>query len=191
MALAFLALAAGTERVSAQTLGSPVPITLAVNQTSSLTVTIQSGAAQTLNSASLSNAVTNFPTPVQILTSWDFRPNTVSSLSLVAFFASPATAIAGPNGAIPASRVEGMISASTGPTTPLPTTWMPVTGSGVGPNGVAGGTLTLWNFTVVNNGAANRKNQQVNQLNLRLNLNGFTLPSGSYTGTLVIRAMAL
>jgi hypothetical protein len=191
-ALAVLGLAAGARRAPAQgVVGGPVPITLNVNQSSSLSVTIQSGAIQSLNSASLSNAITPFPTPVQILTQWDFRPNQVTSLSLVAFFATPATALSGPTGSIPSSRIQGQISSSTGPAAPLTTTWTAFTGSGIGANGVAGGSLSLWNFTVVNNSAANRKNQQLNRLDLRLNLTGFTLPTGTFTGTLVVRAMAL
>ena len=191
-ALAVLGLVAGAGRASAQAvLGGPVPITLNVSQNSSLSVTITAGAAQTLNSAALSNAITPFPTPVQIRTAWDFRPNQVSSLSLVAFFATPAAALSGPTGTIASSRIQGQISSSTGPTTALPTSWTAFTGSGIGANGVAGGTLSLWNFTVVNNSAANRKNQQLNQLDLRLNLTGVALPSGTFTGTLIIRAMAL
>jgi hypothetical protein len=191
LALASLALVAGAGRASAQVLGSPVPISLNVNQTSTLTVTIQSGAVQTLTSPSLSNQITNFPAPVQILTAWDFRPNTVSSLSLVAFFAAPATAMAGPNGAIASSRIQGQISSSTGPVAPAPTTWTSFTSNGVSTNGVAGGSLALWTFAISGNAAAVRRNQQLNRLDLRLNLTGITLPSGTYTGTLVIRAMAL
>jgi hypothetical protein len=191
VAFALLAIAVGAGRASAQILGAPTPIALNVNQTSTLSVVIQSGAVQTLSSPSLSNQTTNFPAPVQILTSWDFRPNSVSSLSLVAFFASPATAIAGPSGAIPSSRVEAQISSSTGPATPIPTTWSPFTGSGVGANGVAGGSLTLWTFAVTGNSAAVRRNQQQNRMDLRLRLTGFNLPTGTYTGTLIIRAMAL
>lgn len=191
VAVALLAIVASAGRASAQVLGAPTPIGLNVNQSSTLSVTIQSGAVQTLSSPSLSNQTTNFPTPVQILTAWDFRPNTVSSLSLVAFFASPATAISGPRGAIPSSRVEAQISSSTGPAAPIPTTWSPFTGSGVGANGVAGGSLTLWTFAVTGNSAAVRRNQQQNRMDLRLNLNSFNLPTGTYTGTLIIRAMAL
>ena len=192
VAVAILALTVGTGRASAQTvLGGPVPITLSVSQNSVLSVTIQSGATQAINNPSLSNAITPFPTPVQILTQWDFRPNTVSALSLVAFFSNPAAALSGPNGNIASSRIEGQVSSSTGPTTAIPTTWTAFTGTGVGANGVAGGSLSLWNFTVVNNSAANRKSQQLNRLDLRLNFTGVTLPSGTYTGTLVIRAMAL
>ena len=190
MALAILGLVAGAGRASAQ-LGGPVPISLAVNQNSSLSVTVQSGAVQTINSPSLSNLVTPFPTPVQILTQWDFRPNQVSSISLVAYFATPAAALSGPNGSIPSTRRQGQVSSSTGPATPLTPAWTAFTGSGVTTNGVAGSTLSLWNFPIVGNAAASRKIQQVDRLDLRLDLTGFTLPSGSYAGTLIIRAMAL
>ena len=70
-------------------------------------------------------------------------------------------------------------------------TWTAFTGNGVGANGVAGGTLTLWTHALVGNAATVRKNQQANRLDLRLNLTGVSLPTGSYSGTLVIRAMAL
>jgi len=191
MALAILALVVGTGRVSAQVIGGPVPITLNVNQSSSLTVTVQSGNVQTLVSPSLSNAITNFPTPVQILTTWDFRPNTVSSLSLVAYFAIPAAALSGPNGTIAASRVQGQVSSSVGPAVTSTPAWTAFTGNGVSANGVSGGTLILWTHAITGNAAAVRKNQQANRLDLRLNLLGVSLPTGSYAGTLVIRALAL
>jgi hypothetical protein len=191
MAFAILVLATGAGRASAQVLGSPVPITLSVNQSSSLTVTVQSGAVQTLTGTALSDAITNFPAPVQILTAWDFRPNTVSSLSLVAFFATPSAALAGPYGVIGSNRIEGQISSSTGPATPLTTSWASFTGNPIGANGVPGGSLQLWNLAINSNAASVRKSQQTNRLDLRLNLLGVSLPTGTYSGTLVIRAMAL
>jgi len=192
MALAIVGLAAGASGASAQgVVGGPVPITLNLSQNSSLSVTIQSGAVQTINSPSLSNAITPFPTPIQILTQWDFRPNQVTSLSLVAYFVTPAAALSGPNGAIASSRVQGQVSSSTGPAVATTTTWTAFTQNGVGANGVAGGSIVLWTLAGLNNSAASRKNQELNRLDLRLNLTGFILPSGSYSGTLVIRAMAL
>ena len=192
MALAIAGLAAGADRASAQgVVGGPVPITLNLSQNSSLSVTIQSGAVQSINSPSLSNAITPFPTPIQILTQWDFRPNQVSSLSLVAYFAAPAAALSGPNGSIASSRVQGQVSSGTGPATMASPTWTAFSQNGVGANGIAGGSVVLWTFSGLNNSAASRKNQELNRLDLRLDLTGFILPSGSYSGTLVIRAMAL
>jgi len=155
-------------------------ISLAAAAASTLTVTIQSGAVQTITGIA-DNALTNFPSPVVILTAWNVNPGQTNSVDLVAYFSIPAQAMVGGSTQIPSSRVLGRV------TTGLPTTFTAITQNGIGGVGTAGGSLRLFS---VNIGGGNKNASRTDNLDLQLNLVGFpALAAGSYTGVLNIRAV--
>ena len=184
MVLVTLLAVAGAGGASAQVLGSPVTISLAATQPGQLTVTVQSGGVQTIPSLT-PNAINPFPSPVQIFTQWDVRPNTGSALSLVAYFSVPAQALTTGASNIPSSRVEGRMTTGSVPT------FTPVSGNGVSVVGTPGGSLLLWtnNCFASSNAATCRRNNRTDQLDLRLNLIGAALAPGTYSGTLTLRAV--
>jgi hypothetical protein len=154
-------------------------ISLAATSPGALTVTVTSGAVQAIPNVT-DNAVNNFPTPIGIQTSWDVNPGQTNTVRLIAYFAVPAQALAGPT-QIPSSRVLGRV------TTGTPTTFTALTQNGVGGVGTAGGSLQLFS---VNVGGGNKTATRNDNLDLRLNLVGFpTLPAGAYVGVLNIRAV--
>lgn len=170
----FLALRAS--ELSAQT----QIISLAAAAASSLTVTIQSGGAQTITGVA-DNAVTNFPSPVVIQTAWNVNPGQTNTVHLVAYFSLPAQAMVGGSTQIPSSRLLGRM------TTGIPTTYTAITQNGIGGVGSAGGSLRLF---AVNIGGGNKNASRTDNLDLQLNLVGFpALAAGSYTGVLNIRAV--
>jgi hypothetical protein len=154
-------------------------ISLAATSPGALTVTVTSGAVQTIPNVT-DNAVNNFPTPIGIQTSWDVNPGQTNTVTLIAYFAVPAQALVGPT-QIPSSRVLGRV------TTGTPTTFTALTQNGVGGVGSAGGSLQLFS---VNIGGGNKIATRNDNLDLQLNLVGFaTLPAGAYVGVLNIRAV--
>ena len=155
-------------------------ISLAAAAASALTMTIQSGGTQTIAGIA-DNAVTNFPTPVVILTSWNLNPGQTNTVELVAYFSLPAQAMVGGSTQIPSSRLLGRM------TTGLPTTFTAITQNGIGGVGTAGGSLHLFS---VNIGGPNKNASRTDNLDLQLNLVGFPpLAAGSYAGVLNIRAV--
>jgi hypothetical protein len=154
-------------------------ISLAATAPSVLTVTVTSGAVQTIANVT-DNAVNSFPTPVGIQTSWDVNPGQTNTMSLIAYFSVPAQALVGPT-PIPSSRVFGRM------TTGTPTTFTALTQNAVAGIGTAGGSLQLFSEIV---GGSNKINTRNDNLDLQLNLVGFpTLPAGAYVGVLNIRAV--
>jgi hypothetical protein len=155
-------------------------ITLAAFAPSTLTVSVQSGAVQTIAGVA-DNAVSNFPAPVVIQTSWDINPGQTNTVNLIAYFSVPAQAMAGGSVQIPSSRVLGRM------VTGIPATFTPVTQNGLGGVGLAGGSLRLF---AVNIGGGNKNSSRTDNLDLQLDLVGFPpLPAGSYTGVLNLRAV--
>jgi hypothetical protein len=170
----FLALRA-TE-LSAQT----QVISLAAVAAGALTVTIQSGGAQTIAGVA-DNAVTNFPSPVVIQTAWNVSPGQTNTVNLVAYFSLPAQAMVGGSTQIPSSRIRGRM------TTGLPTAFTAITQNGIGGVGPAGGSLHLF---AVNIGGGNKNANRTDNLDLQLDLVGFPpLAAGTYSGVLNIRAV--
>lgn len=155
-------------------------ISLAAAAASSLTVTIQSGATQTIAGIA-DNTATNFPSPVVIQTAWKVNPGQTNTVNLVAYFSLPAQAMVGGSTQIPSSRVLGRM------TTGLPTTFTAITQNGIGGVGTAGGSLHLFAVTI---GGGNQDASRTDNLDLQLNLVGFPpLAAGTYTGVLNIRAV--
>ena len=155
-------------------------ISLAAAAASNLSVTIQSGAIQTIAGIT-DNALNNFPSPVVIQTAWNLNPGQTNTVELVAYFSLPAQAMVGGATLIPSSRVRGRV------TTGLPTVFTAMTQNGIGGVGPAGGSLRLFSENI---GGANKNAGRTDNLDLQLDLVGFpTLPAASYAGVLNIRAV--
>lgn len=156
-------------------------VTLNATQSNRITVTVTSGAVQTIPSI-VDGAINPFPAPVRITTSWSLDLLTIGNLRLVGYFTTPTQAMS--NGAtnIPSSQIEGRML------TGLPTTFTPFTGAAVGAVGSAGGSLELWRVLVFL--FFNQNGSRTDDLELRLNRTGQpALPSGTYAGTLLLRAI--
>jgi len=155
-------------------------ISLAATAPSTLSMIVTSVATQIIAGVT-DNAINNFPSPVVIQTSWDVNPGQTNTVNLIAYFSTPAQALVGGATQIPSSRVLGRMLTGT------PTTFTAINQSGIGGVGTAGGSLLL--FGLIMNGA-NKTATRTDNLDLQLNLVGFpTLPAGSYTGVLNLRAV--
>ena len=156
-------------------------ISLAAAAASTLTVTVQSGAVQTIAGVT-DNAINNFPTPVVIQTAWNVNPGQTNTVNLVAYFSIPAQAMTGGAVQIPvqpdprtdddrASRCLYSHDAECHRR-----------------RGLGGRQPRLcFRSTSVD---ANKNASRTDNLDLRLDLVGFpTLPAGAYAGVLNIRAV--
>jgi hypothetical protein len=177
---AILALGAREARAQAGTVSAARVIALVATKTSQLSVTVTSGAVQSIASLT-DNAVNNFPTPVVITTGWDVNPGQTNTVNLMAYFTTPAQALSGGSTQIPSSRVLGRM------TTGLPVAFTAITQNAVGGVGTAGGSLRLFAQNIT---GANKKTSRTDNLDLEINLVGFpTLAPGTYSGTLNLRAV--
>jgi hypothetical protein len=155
-------------------------ISLAATAPGALSVSVTSGAAQALAGVT-DNAVNNFPSPVVIRTAWNVNPGQTNTVTLMAYFSTPAQAMVGGATQIPSSRILGRM------VTGIPVAFTPITENGIGGVGTAGGSLRL---LAVNIGGGNKDASRTDNLDLQLNLVGFpSLPAGSYTGVLNLRAV--
>jgi hypothetical protein len=176
------AMALGAREAGAQggTVSAAQVISLAATKTSQLTITIGSGAVQSIPSLT-DNAVNSFPTPVVITTSWDVNPGQTNTVNLMAYFTTPSQALTGGVTQIPSSRVLGRM------TTGLPVAFTAITQNAVGGIGTAGGSLGLFAQNIT---GANKKANRTDNLDLQIDLVGFpTLAPGLYTGTLNLQAV--
>jgi hypothetical protein len=177
-----LGAASKTAAQGGATLGPVQVITLGTARINALSVSVSSGAVQSI-AAVQDNAVNSFPTPVVIRTTWDVNPGQINSISLVAYFSTPAQALTGGAVQIPSSRILGRMTSG------LPTTFTPFTQASVAGAGTAGASLELFRDVIIgtNKGTLTR----TDNLDLQLNMVGFPdLPVGTYSGTLNIRAVA-
>jgi len=175
-----LMLGAPDAKAQAGTISAAQVIALAATKTSQLTVTIGSGAVQSIPSLT-DNAVNLFPTPAVITTSWDVNPGQTSTVNLMAWFTTPAQALTGGSTQIPSSRVLGRV------TTGLPVAFTAITENAVGGIGTAGGSLRLFSQNI---SGPTKKASRTDNLELEIDLVGFpTLAPGTYTGTLNIQAV--
>lgn len=178
--LTLLALSALLALGARELSGQAQVIALAAAAPSALTVSVQSGAVQTIAGV-VDNAVNNFPAPVVIRTDWNVNPGQTSTVNLVAYFSVPAQAMVGATTQIPSSRLLGRMS------TGIPTVFTPITQNGIGGVGTGGGSLQLLSVTI---SGGNKNATRTDNLDLQLDLVGFpTLPAGAYTGVLNIRAV--
>ena len=177
---AILALGAREARAQVGKVSAARVIALVATKTSQLSVTVTSGAVQSIASLT-DNAVNNFPTPVVITTGWDVNPGQTNTVNLMAYFTAPAQALSGGATQIPSSRVLGRM------TTGLPVAFTAITQNAVGGVGTAGGSLRLFAQNIT---GANKKTSRTDNLDLEINLVGFpTLAPGTYSGTLNLRAV--
>jgi hypothetical protein len=177
---AVLVLGAREARAQSGTVSAARVIALLATKTSQLSVTVTSGAVQSIPSLT-DNVVNAFPTPVVITTGWDVNPGQTNTVNLMAYFTTPAQALTGGVTQIPSSRVLGQM------TTGLPVTFTAITQNALGGVGTAGGSLRLFTQNIT---GANKKTSRTDNLNLQLDLVGFpTLAPGLYSGTLNLRAV--
>jgi hypothetical protein len=157
-------------------------VSLSAIKTSSLTVTVNSGNTQSIATIA-DNAVNNFPSSVNITTAWDINP-TAASVTLVGYFATPASALTTGSADIASSLVKGKVTTVGAPG--APTSFTAFTQNAVGGAGTAGGSLTLFTETIT---AANKKSNRTIDLALQIDLTGQSTTPGTYTGTLNLRAV--
>jgi len=175
-----LALGAREARAQSGTVAAARVISLLATKTSQLSVTVTSGAVQSIPSLT-DNAVNNFPSPVVVTTGWDVNPGQTNTVNLIAYFTTPAQALSGGATQIPSSRVLAQM------TTGLPVAFTAITQNAVGGVGTAGASLRLFAQAI---SGPNKKSSRTDNLNLQINLVGFPiLAPGTYTGTLNLRAV--
>jgi hypothetical protein len=178
LSAATLVLAATSAAAQAGLTSNTATVTINATKVATLTVTVNSGGTQTMASLN-DNAVNSFASPVNITTAWDVNPS-AASVSLVAYFATPAQALANGTDYIASSLVKGRV------TTGVPTTYTAFTGNAVGAVGSAGGSLTLFSQSIT---GANKKANRSDNLDLQIDLTGVNATAGTYTGTLNLRAV--
>jgi hypothetical protein len=153
--------------------------TLSGTMAEALTVTVTGGS--TVNFAMVAGAAADGDVAVSIQTQWvlGLLPTLVS---LYAYFDVPAQALTdGSGNDIPSTAVRGQVLTGA----PLLYTAFTQTNS----FGPAGGSLKLFDEIIL---ILNKSKTRNDDLNLRIDLSSLTsLPAGTYTGTLRIRAEAL
>ena len=159
--------------------GNARVITLSAVKPGTLTVGVLSGMVQNLANVQ-DNTLNTWPTPVTILTQWNVNPGQTNTVNLMAYFTVPAQAMVGGAAQVPASRIRGRM------TTGLPVAFAPFTQNAVGGIGTVGGSLQLFSQAIT---GINKNSSRTDNLDLQLDLTGATLPPGTYTGTLNIRAV--
>ena len=182
VAVVALAIFATDASAQAGLLSNVATVSLSAVKATSLTVAVNSGGTQSL-AAITDNATNNFPSAVNITTSWDINPS-AASVTLVGYFASATAALTNGSFNIPTSSVKGRVTTAGAPGAPAAFTAF--TQSAVGGVGTAGGSLTLFSETIT--GVNNKSNRTID-LELQLDLTGQITTPGTYTGTLNLRAV--
>jgi hypothetical protein len=180
--LPWVILTLGAEKAAAQagTLSPARVVTLSALRVGQLTVSLPAGTSRSIPSVT-DGAVNTFTGTTTIVTQWNLNPGQTNSVNLVAFFSNPLIAMSGGTVQIPSSRILGRM------TTGLPVAFTAFTQNGIGAVGTAGGSLRLFSVNIT---GANKNSSRTDNLDLQLNLVGFpTLPPGTYSGTLNIRAI--
>ncbi|MEO5619107.1 MAG: hypothetical protein ABIS67_15160 [Candidatus Eisenbacteria bacterium] len=164
---------------TAQVLSNTATVTLNAVLAQSISVNIVAGSTV---SFSLSNGTTaSGNVPVVIQTSWNLTSTLVGAVSLYGYFSTPSQALSdGAGDNIASSSVEGRM------TTGTPATFTAF--SQTNPVGPASGSLALFTEAVT---LLNSIKTRTDNLDLRINLTGQTIPAGSYTGTLTLQARAI
>ncbi|MEP6687542.1 MAG: hypothetical protein ABJC36_04285 [Gemmatimonadales bacterium] len=150
--------------------------TVTLNATKTSTLTVSPSVATATLASITDNSNANAFSNVNLTTDWNLTSGT--SVRLIGWFATPASALVNGSALIPSSVVEGGINGGG---------FSPLTGAAVGGVGVAGGSLQLFSQAVA---LANYFSTRTDILNMRLNLVGFpTTSAGLYTGTLNVQAV--
>jgi len=164
---------------SAQLLSNTANVNLNASLAQTLTVSVTSGS--TVNFTLVNGSPADGDVPTVISTSWNVNPGLTGAVSLYGYFSTPAQALNdGGSNDIPTSLVMGRM------TTGTPATYTAFTQTN--PVGPAGGGLALFSETIT---GGNKIKTRSDNLDLRIDLTGQTLPAASYTGTLHIQARAL
>jgi hypothetical protein len=179
-AVAATAFSASVASAQSGLLSATATVSLSAVKQAALSVTVNSGATQTLASLT-DNAINSFSTPVNITTAWDLHPST-SALVLVGYFTTPTQALSNGTNYIASSLVRGRLG-TVGAFNPF--SGAAIAG-GSSTAGVAGGTLALFSTNI--NGT-NKVSSRTDDLYLQINLVGQTTTPGTYTGTLTLRAI--
>lgn len=147
----------------------------------SLSVLINSGANQTIPNL-VNNRMNAFPTPVSITTQWQVS-SVFTRVELVGYFPNPAAALSNGPSRLESFRMEGRMPSGNVPT------FKAFTEQPVGGVGTSGGSLHLFSQPI--SAPAGGQGSRTDNLELQLDLRGLPkLPSGTYRGTLTLRAVA-
>lgn len=160
---------------------SPTQV-VAAAAASAISVNIASGAIQSLSDV-VDNAPNTFPSTVGITLTWDLAPST-GTVQVFGYFSNPAVAMTSGPVSIPSSWIRGRVLTAGVPG--APTTYTAFTQNGVGGVGTAGGSLLLLSQPIL---GYSKTGTLAVDLQLQLDLTGRTLATGSYSGTLNIRAV--
>ncbi len=164
---------------SAQVVSTIANVNLVATVTQGLSVSVTGGS--TVNFTLVNGSPANGNVPVVISTTWNLNPGQTGAVSLYGYFALPAQALTdGSGNNITASLVQGRMA------TGLPTTYTSFTQTN--PVGPASGSLRLFSENI---SGPNKNKTRVDNLDLRIDLTGQTLPTATYMGTLRIQARAL
>jgi len=183
IAIAGSALLPGAASSQAKVLSTVSSPLIAAAATGTISVSIASGAIQSLSGV-VDNAPNNFPSTVGITLTWDLAPST-GDVQVIGYFSNPTAAMTSGPVSIPSSWMRGRVL-TTG-VQGAPTTYTAFTQSGAGGVGSAGGSLLLFRQPILGN---SKTGTLTVDLQLQLDLTGRTLAAGSYTGTLNIRAVS-
>jgi hypothetical protein len=184
--LAAFAMALPVRPVAAQVgFTSAIPtVALSATRSTALSIFIVSGGTQTLASVT-DNTVNTFAAPVRITASWKVSRVLTSEVRMLAYFNTPAQALANGTNYLASSRVKGRIL-TTPITTWQPTTWVAFTQNASRGVGVNGGTLRIFRIPIT---SANATSSRTFDLEFQLDLVGQpALTAGTYTGTVTVRA---
>jgi len=102
VAVATIAIFAANASAQAGLTSNGAAVSLSAVKATSLTVAVNSGATQSLTSIA-DNATNDFPSAVNITTSWDINPS-AASVTLVGYFSSASAALSNGSFNIPAQR---------------------------------------------------------------------------------------
>jgi hypothetical protein len=183
IAIAGSVLLSGVVSAQARVLSTVSPTqAAATGAAGSISVSVASGAIQSL-SGIVDNTPNNFPSTVGISLTWDLAPST-GAVQVIGYFSNPAAAMTSGPVSIPSSWIRGRVL-TTG-VQGAPTTFTAFTQSSVGGIGSAGGSLLLFSQPIL---GYSKTGTVAVDLQLQLDLTGRTLTTGSYSGTLNIRAV--
>ena len=163
---------------SAQVLSNIGAVNLNAALAQTLTISITSGSS--VNFTLFNGSPANGDVPAVIQTAWNLNPGQTGAVTVYGYFDTPTQALVSGSDLLASSLVEGRV------TTGTPTTYTAFTQTS--PVGAAGGSLALFTEAIT---GVNKIKTRTDNLDLRVNLTGQTLPAGTYTGVLKIQARAL